>query len=40
VEIGPGKVLTGLIRRIAPQARLVTLSSVADVQAFVAEGSS
>nr|WP_255603316.1 ACP S-malonyltransferase [Oscillochloris sp. ZM17-4] len=40
VEIGPGKVLTGLIRRIAPQARLVTLSSVADVRAFVAESSS
>ncbi|NTV62497.1 MAG: ACP S-malonyltransferase [Oscillochloris sp.] len=37
VEIGPGKVLTGLIRRIAPQARLVTISSLADVQAFIAE---
>jgi [acyl-carrier-protein] S-malonyltransferase len=40
VEIGPGKVLTGLIRRIAPQARLVALSSVVDVRAFVAEGGS
>ncbi|NNJ09407.1 ACP S-malonyltransferase [Chloroflexales bacterium ZM16-3] len=40
VEIGPGKVLTGLIRRIAPQARLVTISSVADVRAFIAEGRS
>lgn len=37
IEIGPGKVLTGLIRRIAPQARLVNLSSVDDVRAFVAE---
>jgi [acyl-carrier-protein] S-malonyltransferase len=39
VEIGPGKVLTGLIRRIAPQARAVTISSAADVRAFVAESS-
>lgn len=37
VEIGPGKVLTGLIRRIAPQVRTVTISTVADVRAFVAE---
>lgn len=37
VEIGPGKVLTGLIRRIAPQARLVTISSLADAQAFASE---
>ncbi|WP_129630842.1 ACP S-malonyltransferase [Candidatus Oscillochloris fontis] len=37
VEIGPGKVLTGLVRRIAPQARLVTLSNLADIQAFVAQ---
>ncbi|MEI7643215.1 MAG: ACP S-malonyltransferase [Chloroflexales bacterium] len=39
VEIGPGKVLTGLIRRIAPQARTVTMSTAADVRAFVAESS-
>ena len=38
VEIGPGKVLTGLIRRIAPQARTVTISTAAEVRAFVAEG--
>ena len=37
VEIGPGKVLSGLIRRIAPQARTVTISTAADVRAFVAE---
>jgi [acyl-carrier-protein] S-malonyltransferase len=34
VEIGPGKVLTGLIRRIAPQSRLITLSTIADVYGF------
>jgi [acyl-carrier-protein] S-malonyltransferase len=39
VEIGPGKVLTGLIRRIAPQARTVTICTAADVRAFVAESS-
>lgn len=39
VEIGPGKVLTGLIRRIAPQARLVSISSAADARAFLAESS-
>jgi [acyl-carrier-protein] S-malonyltransferase len=37
VEIGPGKVLSGLIRRIAPQARLVTVGSAEDVRALVAE---
>jgi [acyl-carrier-protein] S-malonyltransferase len=39
IEIGPGKVLTGLVRRIAPQARLVNLSSAEDVRAFLAESS-
>ncbi|MEI7769042.1 MAG: ACP S-malonyltransferase [Chloroflexales bacterium] len=39
VEIGSGKVLTGLIRRIAPQVRTVTISTAADVRAFVAENS-
>lgn len=39
VEIGPGKVLTGLVRRIAPGARLVNISSVEDTRAFVAESS-
>lgn len=39
VEIGPGKVLTGLVRRIAPEARLVNIGSVADTRAFVAGSS-
>ncbi len=32
VEIGPGRVLTGLIKRIAPQAQLRNISGVAAVQ--------
>jgi [acyl-carrier-protein] S-malonyltransferase len=39
VEIGPGKVLTGLIRRIAPQARLVNVQRADDVRALLAESS-
>lgn len=39
VEIGPGKVLIGLVRRIAPQSRLVNISSVEDVRKFVTESS-
>jgi [acyl-carrier-protein] S-malonyltransferase len=35
VEIGPGAVLIGLIKRIAPGARLVNVSDVASVQAFL-----
>jgi [acyl-carrier-protein] S-malonyltransferase len=35
VEIGPGKVLTGLIRRIVPGARLVNLNCLASVCAFL-----
>jgi [acyl-carrier-protein] S-malonyltransferase len=38
VEIGSGTVLTGLIKRIAPTARLVNLRDIDDVHAFVAEG--
>jgi [acyl-carrier-protein] S-malonyltransferase len=34
VEIGPGSVLTGLIRRIAPSARLVNVSDVASLRSF------
>lgn len=34
VEVGPGSVLTGLIRRIAPDARLVNVNSMASVQSF------
>jgi [acyl-carrier-protein] S-malonyltransferase len=39
IEIGPGKVLTGLVRRIAPQARLVNLQRGDDVRALLAESS-
>jgi [acyl-carrier-protein] S-malonyltransferase len=35
VEIGPGSVLTGLIKRIAPSARLINVSDVASLQAFL-----
>jgi [acyl-carrier-protein] S-malonyltransferase len=34
VEIGPGSVLTGLIKRIAPEARLVNVSNLASAHAF------
>ena len=34
VEIGPGQVLTGLIRRIVPGARLVNIDSVAAIEAM------
>jgi [acyl-carrier-protein] S-malonyltransferase len=33
-EIGPGSVLTGLIRRIAPSVRLINVSDVASLHAF------
>ncbi len=36
VEIGPGKVLTGLIRRIAPSARVVNVSTMDDIRALTA----
>lgn len=36
VEIGPGNVLTGLIKRIAPGARLVNVRNVEEVRAFAA----
>ncbi len=39
LELGPGKVLTGLVRRIAPQARLVNIGTADEVRAFVAESS-
>ncbi|MBK9710264.1 MAG: ACP S-malonyltransferase [Kouleothrix sp.] len=35
VEVGPGAVLTGLIKRIAPGARLVHIGDLASVQAFL-----
>jgi len=34
VEVGPGSVLTGLIKRIAPEARLVNVGDMAGVRAF------
>ncbi|MGQ9612511.1 ACP S-malonyltransferase [Chloroflexus sp.] len=36
IEIGPGKVLTGLIRRIAPTARLINVATFEDVRALTA----
>jgi [acyl-carrier-protein] S-malonyltransferase len=38
VEVGPGTVLTGLIKRIAPGARLINVNDLADVQSFLTEG--
>lgn len=37
VEIGAGKVLTGLAKRIAPEAKALSLNSPADIEAFVAQ---
>ncbi|MDO5103867.1 MAG: ACP S-malonyltransferase [Lautropia sp.] len=37
VEFGPGKVLTGLIKRIAPQARLDNVSDAASLQTTLAK---
>lgn len=34
VEIGPGNVLTGLIKRIAPGGRLINLRTVDDIRSF------
>jgi [acyl-carrier-protein] S-malonyltransferase len=39
LEIGPGKVLTGLIRRIVPQARLINVATADDLRAVVVESS-
>lgn len=38
IEIGPGTVLTGLIKRIAPSAQLVNISDLASLRAFVGQG--
>jgi [acyl-carrier-protein] S-malonyltransferase len=38
VEIGPGSVLTGLIKRIDPEAELFNVSDVPSIEAFVAKG--
>ena len=37
VEIGPGSVLTRLIKRIAPQAQLINVCDAESVRAFIAE---
>lgn len=37
IELGPGKVLTGLLKKIDRQAKVVTVSSCADLHAFVRE---
>lgn len=38
VEIGPGNVLTGLVRRIDPSVELINVSDVPTLEAFVARG--
>ena len=37
VEFGPGKVLTGLIKRIAPQAQLDNVFDAASLQSTLAK---
>jgi [acyl-carrier-protein] S-malonyltransferase len=36
IEVGPGSVLTGLLKRIVPGARCITLGSAAEVEGFLA----
>ncbi len=36
VELGPGRVLAGLIKRIVPGAKVVSLGTAEDVAAFMA----
>lgn len=36
VEVGPGRVLTGLVKRIAPQTRTYTVSDIETVRRFIA----
>ncbi len=35
VELGPGSVLSGLLRKIVPGARSITLGTAAEVEAFL-----
>jgi [acyl-carrier-protein] S-malonyltransferase len=35
VEVGPGNVLTGLLKRIVPGAATLTLGTAADVEKFL-----
>lgn len=37
VEVGPGKVLSGLIKRIAPEATTVNIGTAAELQEFLAK---
>lgn len=39
VEIGPGRILSGLIRRIAPTIECVNLSTIAEVHTYLAKSS-
>ena len=34
-EIGTGKVLTGLVKRIAPDANLFNIEDIADIESFL-----
>jgi len=36
IELGPGGVLSGLLRKIVPGARSLTLGTAAEVEAFLA----
>jgi [acyl-carrier-protein] S-malonyltransferase len=36
IECGPGAALTGMVKRIAPQARILNVSGVATLDATVA----
>jgi [acyl-carrier-protein] S-malonyltransferase len=38
VEVGPGNVLTGLIKRIDASVELINVSDVASLEAFVIKG--
>jgi [acyl-carrier-protein] S-malonyltransferase len=38
VEVGPGNVLTGLIRRIDPSVEVINVSDVPSIEAFLAKG--
>ena len=38
VELGPGNVLTGLMKRIAPEVQTMTCGTAAEVDALLARG--
>jgi [acyl-carrier-protein] S-malonyltransferase len=37
VEVGPGSVLTGLIKRIDPSVEVINVSDAASIDAFIAK---